>query len=96
MTLPRPAPSAGFVDRARRGRAGSPTGTPTPSKWLRQVMTIPRRVISAVRYANHELLRANEAIFRPPGAHRSRPPASAPAAGSAHPPAKTQHARPAA
>jgi hypothetical protein len=46
--------------------------------WAR---TAPRRAISTIRYVNDELMRANEAIFRPAGAAGQRlsrrPPAPA-------------------
>jgi hypothetical protein len=40
-------------------------------------MTALRRAIGTLRYLNHELTRANEAIFRPVGAPPAGRPASA-------------------
>jgi hypothetical protein len=52
--------------------------------WARTAL---RRAISTIRYANDELMRANEAIFRPAGAPRAsgsvtRPPTKAGAGGA--------------
>jgi len=42
-----------------------------PGSW--KAVTAMRRAIGAIRYVNAELMRANEAIFRPAGAARPRP-----------------------
>ena len=61
--------------------------------------TALRRAIGAIRSANDELLRANDAIFRPAGAPqaggsgaatRTAPPAGAGADGTAPPPASAK------
>ena len=40
-----------------------------------RVMAVMRRAADTLRYVNDELVRANEAIFRPAGAPPPRPPA---------------------
>jgi hypothetical protein len=50
-----------------------------------QVMTIPRRVLRALRHVNDELMRASEAIIRSARAPQSRPQIQAPAARDARP-----------
>lgn len=57
---------------ARRPRAG-------------QVMTVPRRVLRALRHVNDELMRASGAIIRSARAPQSRPQAQAPAARDTRP-----------
>jgi hypothetical protein len=49
-----------------------------------QVLTVPRRVLRAVRLVNNELTRASEAIIRSARAPRSRPRIHAPAARDTH------------
>ena len=51
------------------------TRRPRPGR----VMTVPRRVIRALRHANNELLRASEAIIRSARAPQSRPQVQEPA-----------------
>ena len=51
---------------------------------LRQVMTVPRRVLRALRHVNDELMRASEAIIRSARAPQSRPQIQAPAARDTH------------
>jgi hypothetical protein len=51
---------------------------------LRQVMTVPRRVLRALRHVNDELTRASEAIIRSARAPQSRPQIQALAARDAH------------
>ena len=41
-----------------------------------------RRTVGTLRYLNDELVRANEAIFRPAGAPPSSPPAGTSASGA--------------
>jgi hypothetical protein len=65
--------------------------TATPHPRTRQVRTIPRRAICALRYVNDELVRALEAINRPAGAPRSRPQAKAPANGHPRSATPTEH-----
>jgi hypothetical protein len=48
-------------------------------------MTIPRRVLRALRHVNDELMRASEAIIRSARAPQSRPQIQAPAARDARP-----------
>ncbi len=70
------------------------TATQRPHPGRAWAATALRRAIGALRFTNDELLRANEAIFRPAGAPwpggpgaaaRTTPPASAGADGAARP-----------
>jgi hypothetical protein len=72
------------------------TATQRPRPGRTWAATALRRAIGALRFANDELLRANEAMFRPAGAPRdsgpgaatrATPPATAGAPGAARPPA---------
>ena len=60
-----------------------------------KVVTGMRRAVSTLRYVNDELMRANEAIFRPAGAPLPSTPAGtsvgSPAAVSGSAEAATQH-----
>ena len=75
------------------------TATQRPRPGRAWAATALRRAIGALKLANDELLRANEAIFRPVGepraggsgaAARTAPPAGAGADGAARPPAPAQ------
>jgi hypothetical protein len=57
------------VTRQRRGRSG-------------KVMAVMRRAAGTLRHVNDELVRANEAMFRPAGAPPPRPPAGTSAASA--------------
>jgi hypothetical protein len=59
---------------------------------LRRVMTVPRRVLRALRHANDELTRASEAIIRSARTPQSRPQIQAPAARDTHPGTPTERA----
>ena len=50
-----------------------------------QVLTVPRRVLRALRHVNGELTRASEAIIRSARAPQPRPRLQAPAASGTHP-----------
>jgi hypothetical protein len=72
------------------------TATQRPRPGRTWAATALRRAIGALQFANDELLRANEAMFRPVGAPRAGgsgaatsvpPPATARADGAARPPA---------
>lgn len=64
------------------------TATPRHRQRSWRVVAAMRRAVSTLRYVNDELMRANEAIFRPAGAPLPSTPAGA-SAGSAE--AATQH-----
>jgi hypothetical protein len=75
------------------------TATQRPRPGRAWAATALRRAIGALRLANDELLRANEAIFRPVGqprgggsaaATRTAPPRGAGADGTSQPPASAQ------
>jgi hypothetical protein len=57
-----------------------------------RVMTAARRALRALRYVNDELVRASEAMFRPPGAPRPRARVQAPRSGYLHPGRATERA----
>jgi hypothetical protein len=57
-----------------------------------QVITVPRRVLGALRYVNGELTRASEAIIRSARAPQPRPRLQAPAASGTHPGTATDRA----
>ena len=59
---------------------------------LRQVKTIPRRVLRALRHVNDELMRASQAIIRSARAPQARPQIQAPAARDTHPGTATERA----
>jgi hypothetical protein len=75
------------------------TATQRPRPGRAWAATALRRAIGALRLANDELLRANEAIFRPVGepraggsaaAARTAPPRGTGADGTSQPPASAQ------
>ena len=57
-----------------------------------QVITVPRRVLGALRHVNGELTRASEAIIRSARAPQPRPRIQAPAARNTHPGTATDRA----
>ena len=78
------------------------TATQRPRPGRAWAATALRRAVGALRLANDELLRANEAIFRPVGeprasdpgaATRTAPPRGAGADGASQPPASAQGRR---
>ena len=93
------SPAAGRPSR-RSGLATRPTRTvqevtdmtaarrPRPGR----VMTVPRRVLRALRHVNDELTRASEAIVRSARAPQSRPRIQAAAARDTHPGTPTERA----
>jgi|AmaraimetFIIA100_FD_contig_51_5371069_length_856_multi_4_in_0_out_0_1 hypothetical protein len=66
--------------------------TATPRPRLRRVMTVPRRVLRALRHANDELTRASEAIIRSARAPHSRPQIQTLTARDTHPDIATERA----
>ena len=59
--------------------------TATRRQQTGQVITVPRRVLRALRYVNGELTRASEAIIRSARASRPQPRIQAPGNGQIHP-----------
>lgn len=87
----RPAHRHGLPSGPSRSRKEVTSMTATHHPRARQVRTIPRRAIRALRYVNDELMRAHEAIIRPARAPLSRPRAKAPAGGHPRSATPAQH-----
>ena len=66
--------------------------TATHRPRLRRVMTVPRRVLRALRHANEELTRASEVIIRSARAPQSRPQIQTLTARDTHPDIVTERA----
>jgi hypothetical protein len=76
----RPSRRSGLASRPSRAAKEVTAMTAARRPRLRRVMTVPRRVLRALRHANDELTRASEAIIRSARAPQSRPRVQAPAA----------------
>jgi hypothetical protein len=66
--------------------------TATRRPRLRRVMTVPRRVLRALRHANDELTRASQAIIGSARAPQSRPQVHMLTARDTHPGTATERA----
>jgi hypothetical protein len=88
----RPSRRSSLASRPSRTAKEVTAMTATHRPRLRRVMTVPRRVLRALRYANDELTRASEAIIRSARAPQSRPQIQAPAARDTHPGTLTERA----
>jgi hypothetical protein len=84
----RPGPAARPSRTAKEVNAMTATRRPRTG----QVMTVPRRVLRALRHVNGELTRASEAIIRSARAPQPRPRIQAPATRDTHPGTATDRA----
>jgi hypothetical protein len=93
------SPAAGSLSRrpalaSRPSRSAKEVTAMTATRRPRtgQVMTVPRRVLRALRHVNDELRRASEATIRSARAPQPRPRIQAPAARDTHPGTATDRA----
>ena len=79
-----PSRRTGLASRPSRTAKEVNAMTATRRPWTGQVMTVPRRVLRALRHVNDDLTRASAAIIRSARAPQPRPQIQAPAARHTH------------
>jgi hypothetical protein len=88
----RPSRRPGLASGPGRGVQEVTATTAAHRPRLGRVVTVPRRVLRALRHVNDELMRASEAIIRSARAPQSRPQTQAPAVRATHPDTATERA----